>query len=225
MSSDHESRFTDHVPPPCKEEVVVHYVDDNILVVDKPTGLLSVPGRFVKDSVLHRMMFDYPDAVIVHRLDLDTSGLLVLALSKSAVKDLNRQFRDRVVEKKYLADVWGHLSVVQGQIDLPIRPDPDNRPRQMVDHESGKAASTLFEVVEHGHQRTRLKLRPITGRSHQLRIHLASISHPILGCDLYAHEQAFKAADRLMLHANYLAFSHPLTAEPIEFYSTGMLGH
>ena len=102
MSSDHESRFTDHVPPPCKEEVVVHYVDDNILVVDKPAGLLSVSGRFVKDSVLHRMMFDYPDAVIVHRLDLDTSGLLVLALSKSAVKDLNRQFRNRVVEKKYL---------------------------------------------------------------------------------------------------------------------------
>ena len=220
MSSGHESQFTHHVPPPCKEEVLVHYVDNDILVVDKPSGLLSVPGRIVKDSVLHRVMFDHPDAVTVHRLDLDTSGLMVLALSKSAVRNLNRQFRDRSIKKNYLADVWGKVDEDSGQVDLPISPDPFKRPNQLVDYESGKAALTLFEVLERGSLSTRLKLSPITGRTHQLRLHLASIGHPILGCDLYAHEEAFKVSDRLMLHADYMAFCHPVTEEPIEFRST-----
>ena len=219
MPLDHESQFTHHVPPPCREEVLIHYEDDNILVVDKPAGLLSVPGRFVKDSVLHRIMYDYPDAIIVHRLDLVTSGLMVLALSKSVASDLNRQFRDRLVEKKYLADVWGKVIALRSQIDLPIRPDPYDRPRQVVDHDAGKNAITLYEVLERQPQRTRLLLMPITGRSHQLRIHLASIGHPILGCDLYAHEAAFKASDRLMLHANCIAFSHPISKEHFSFKS------
>jgi len=165
-------------------------------------------------------MFDHPDAVTVHRLDLDTSGLMVLALSKSAVRNLNRQFRDRSIKKNYLADVWGKVDEDSGQVDLPISPDPFKRPNQLVDYESGKAALTLFEVLERGSLSTRLKLSPITGRTHQLRLHLASIGHPILGCDLYAHEEAFKVSDRLMLHADYMAFCHPGTGEPIEFRSS-----
>ena len=220
MPLDHGSEFTHHVPAPCKEEVFVYYEDDDILVVDKPAGLLSVPGRFVKDSVLHRVVYDYPDATIVHRLDLDTSGLMVLALSKPAAIVLNRQFRERLVEKKYLAEVWGKVSAASGRIDLPIRSDPHARPRQMVDHDAGKNAITLYKVLEREPQSTRLLLTPITGRSHQLRIHLASIGHPILGCDLYAHEEAFKAFDRLMLHATCIAFYHPATKEHINFKST-----
>ena len=217
MSVDHDSGFTRHVPPPCLEEVQVLYVDDHILVVNKPAGLLSVPGRFLKDSVLHRMLFEYPDAVVVHRLDLDTSGLLVLALSKKAVSDLNRQFRERSVRKYYEALVWGHVPDTKGLIELPIRPDPNNRPRQIIDHAKGKAAQTRYRVINIGRQSSRLRLQPITGRSHQLRIHLASIGYPILGCDLYAHRAAFEAADRLMLHATNLRISHPTTLESLDF--------
>jgi len=200
--------------------VVVHHADDDILVVEKPAGLLSVPGRFVKDSVLHRILFDYPDARIVHRLDLDTSGLLVLALSQVAISDLNRQFRERIVEKEYVARVWGEVSEAKGEIDLPIRPDPDNRPLQIIDHQAGKPSQTLYEVEEIKDGQTLLKLKPVTGRSHQLRIHLASIGHPILGCDLYAHEEAFKAASRLMLHARMLSFEHPRTGTVVRYESS-----
>ena len=224
MSIEHDSRFTRHIPPPCHEEIHVSYVDNHILVIDKPAGLLSVPGRFVKDSVLHRVLFDYPDAVIVHRLDLDTSGLLVLALSKKAVSDLNRQFRERSIRKEYEAEVWGQVTKGRGRIDLPIRPDPDNRPMQVVDQAAGKSALTRYEVLDVGLETTRLRLLPVTGRSHQLRIHLASIGHPILGDDLYAHRVAFKKAERLMLHATCLGISHPATGESMGFQSMVELG-
>jgi len=194
------------------------HADDHVLVVDKPSGLLSVPGRYLKDSVLHRVVFDYPDVAVVHRLDLDTSGLLVFARSKHAARDLSRQFRDRQVEKHYVAVVWGELAQ-GGQIDLPLSADPERRPRHRVDPEHGKEAITGYEVIAWGPAASRLRLTPRTGRSHQLRVHLAHIGHPILGCDLYAHEAALRAAPRLLLHASRLGFTHPGSGLPVAFAS------
>jgi tRNA pseudouridine32 synthase/23S rRNA pseudouridine746 synthase len=213
------SEYTYHIPPPCDEPIDIVYVDDHILVVSKPAGLLSVPGRFVKDCALNRLVFDYPDARIVHRLDLDTSGLLILANSKLATSDLNRQFRERQVDKTYDAIVAGLVEQEKGEIDLPIARDPDNRPKQKIDAEHGKASLTRYEVVARDLSESRISLFPVTGRSHQLRIHLASIGHPILGCDLYADPAAFEAAPRLMLHASKLTVSHPKTGERMDFES------
>lgn len=218
LGDDERDSYTHHVPPPCVEAVGVVYVDEHILVVNKPAGLLSVPGRFVKDCVLHRMMFDYPESRIVHRLDLDTSGLLVLAQSDLATRDLNRQFRERVVLKHYEAMVFGCPENEEGQIDAAIMPDYDNRPRQRID-ERGKAALTRYRCLERDEDQSRLRLMPETGRSHQLRIHLAWIGHPILGCDLYAHQRAFEAAERLCLHACGLGIEHPETGEFMTFES------
>lgn len=219
MKSGGPEKYTNHVPEPCTEEVQIVFSDEDVLVVEKPAGLLSVPGRFLKDSVLHRVMFDFPDARIVHRLDLDTSGLLVLGLSKLAISDLNRQFRERLVEKTYLARVFGELEADEGIIDLPMRADPDNRPMQVIDLERGKAALTNYRVLKKEVGTTLIELKPVTGRSHQLRLHMATIGHPILGCDLYAHEAAFSAADRLCLHASVLGFAHPETGKLLKFES------
>ena len=208
-------RYTQHVPPPCDEDVKVLYSDDHILVVSKPAGLLSVPGRIVKDSVLRRVQFDFPEAVIVHRLDLDTSGLLVLALSRHAVRELNRFFRERSIVKEYTAEVFGVIEHDMGVIGLPIAADWERRPRQRIDKLIGKESLTRFYVQRRNAASTTLLLKPETGRSHQLRIHLANIDHPILGCDLYAHEKAFNASERLRLHARYLAFEHPQTGERV----------
>ena len=213
------SSYTSHIPPPCQEEVIVRFADDDLLVVEKPAGLLTVPGRFVKDCVLHRMMFDFPDVVVLHRLDLDTSGLLVMSQSKRATRELNRQFREREVSKEYLATVFGEVKRAKGEIDLALRPDPDDRPRQVVDEQEGKPALTSYKLLQIIKGNSQLRLTPVTGRSHQLRVHLASVGHPILGCDLYAHEEAFAAADRLMLHASGLSFKHPTTEERMSFIS------
>ncbi|MFT5014314.1 MAG: tRNA pseudouridine32 synthase/23S rRNA pseudouridine746 synthase [Patiriisocius sp.] len=210
--------FTYHVPPPCDEPIDIVYVDDHVLVVSKPSGLLSVPGRFVKDCVLNRLIFDYPDSRIVHRLDLDTSGLLVLAQSKLATSELNRQFRERTIEKAYEAIVAGLVEQSEGEINLPIAPDPDNRPRQLID-DAGKAALTKFTVIARDHEDSRVALFPVTGRSHQLRIHMAAIGHPILGCDLYATPVALAASPRLLLHAAKLTIHHPKSGQPLTFES------
>lgn len=212
------TEYTYHVPPPCDEPVEIVFADEHILIVSKPAGLLSVPGRFVKDCVLNRLLFDYPDARVVHRLDLDTSGLLIFARSQLATSDLNRQFRDRLIDKTYVAVVQGLVEQTTGEIDLPIAPDPDNRPKQLIS-EAGKAALTRYKVIARDIEDSRVELYPVTGRSHQLRIHLATIGHPILGCDMYANETAFAASDRLLLHAAELRFTHPETGEAIEFQS------
>lgn len=191
--------------------MLILHADADILVVHKPAGLLSVPGRIMKDCVLRRLAVAYPLVRVVHRLDLDTSGVMVLGLSQLAVADLNRQFRERQITKDYVAEVYGVLAQAQGEIDLPIAPDPLHRPRQKIDPVNGKAAVTQYEVLHQQQHSARLRLTPLTGRSHQLRLHLAAIGHPILGCDLYAHEQAFSAAPRLMLHAQSLGFRHPQT--------------
>jgi tRNA pseudouridine32 synthase/23S rRNA pseudouridine746 synthase len=210
--------FTYHVPPPCDEPIDMVYVDEHLLVVSKPSGLLSVPGRFVKDCVINRLVFVYADARIVHRLDLDTSGLLVLARSQLATSDLNRQFRERTIEKAYEAIVAGIVEQNEGEVDLPIAPDPDNRPRQMI-AAAGKPSLTRYQVIARDHEDSRVGLYPVTGRSHQLRIHMATIGHPILGCDLYADPAALEASPRLLLHAAKLTLAHPVTRESMTFES------
>ncbi len=211
--------YTFHIPAPCNEEIEILFADEDLLVIDKPAGLLSVPGRIVKDCVLHRLQAHYPDAVIVHRLDLDTSGLLVLSRSTPATSDLNRQFRERIVRKTYIAIVDEVVENDSGEIELPIRADPDNRPRQVVDQKNGKQALTRYTVMEREVDCSRLLLMPVTGRSHQLRIHLAGVGHPILGCDLYAPEEILHRADRLLLHATALEFFHPFSKEWLVFKS------
>jgi tRNA pseudouridine32 synthase/23S rRNA pseudouridine746 synthase len=165
------------------------------------------------------MMVDFPDLRAVHRLDLDTSGLLVFGISQLAVSELNRQFRERTVLKEYVAEVDGVIADDIGEIDLPISADWENRPRQRIDHESGKDAQTYYEVMSRRDDATRLRLKPKTGRSHQLRIHLAEIGHPILGCDLYAHERALSRSPRLCLHAEILGFEHPRSKERLSYTS------
>lgn len=214
-------KYTSHVPPPCTKDVTLVFADDDVLVLEKPEGLLSVPGRFVKDCVQHRISVDYPAARLVHRLDLDTSGLMVFALNKASLSHLAKQFRGRRIGKSYIAVVFGLVSKDTGIIDKPISRDWQHRPRQIIAPFHGKRALTRFEVTardNEGH-RSRLLLTPETGRPHQLRLHLASIGHPVLGCDLYAHAEALNMSDRLLLHASRLAFSHPHTGEPMDFES------
>jgi tRNA pseudouridine32 synthase/23S rRNA pseudouridine746 synthase len=211
------NNYTHHSPPPCDEPLGVLYVDEDIVVVNKPAGLLSVPGRLMKDCVVARLQVDFRGIRIVHRLDLDTSGLMVLGLTQRAVSDLNRQFRERLVTKIYTAEVFGHLALAAGEINWPIDHDPVHRPRMRVDVLTGKAAMTHYKVLAQAEEYARVQLSPITGRSHQLRLHLAHLGHPILGCDLYAHQQAFEAAPRLMLHATQLSFLHPATGARRQF--------
>jgi tRNA pseudouridine32 synthase/23S rRNA pseudouridine746 synthase len=189
----------------------VIYSDPHLLLVNKPSGLLSVPGRGEdkQDCVVKRVQEDYPTARIVHRLDCATSGLMVLALDAASHRELSRQFHDRETEKHYIARVYGHLEEMHGEVEHPLRCDWDNRPKQIVDPIQGKSAKTLWQVLEQSEHSTRVRLTPITGRSHQLRVHMQALGHPILGDRFYAHPEALGMADRLQLHAQYLAFTHP----------------
>ena len=202
---------------------VIHQ-DERIIVLNKPTGLLSVPGIGPDklDCLIRRVQREIPAARIVHRLDRDTSGVIVMALDAEAHRELSRQFHDREVRKIYIAIVHGRVEQDKGEIDLPMRKDkdPHNAPRQIIDHEQGRSAVTKYRVLERDADRSRLELRPITGRSHQLRLHLQSIDHPILGDDLYAPPDVQTMADRLLLHAQSLWLVHPGTAEPMTFEAT-----
>jgi tRNA pseudouridine32 synthase/23S rRNA pseudouridine746 synthase len=207
-----------YIVPPCHQSVDILYADDHLMFVHKPHLLLSIPGRHPanRDCVITRLRQTHPTASIVHRLDLDTSGIMVIPLRREVHSHISRQFQERRVEKAYHAVVFGELPHEAGEIDLPIAPDWANRPRQKICGERGKPALTRYEVVARAPGRTRLLLRPETGRSHQLRIHLAEIGYPILGCDLYAHETALAASSRLLLHASYLGFEHPASGDWIE---------
>ncbi len=195
------------------------YRDDRLIVLDKPAGLLSVPGIGPEkaDCLAARVQAAHPEARIVHRLDRDTSGVIVMARDAEAHRALSIQFQDRIVDKTYVGVVAGAVDGDDGEIDRPIRKDHDDPPRQIVDHVHGRASITRWRVLERGDDRTRLELRPITGRSHQLRLHLASIGHPVLGDDLYAPPASRDAADRLLLHATSLTVVHPTTAAPMTF--------
>ncbi|RLA57756.1 MAG: RNA pseudouridine synthase [Gammaproteobacteria bacterium] len=204
-----------YLVPHSQEEIVILYEDNDLLLVRKPDLLLSIPGRHPlnKDCLITRLQQRYPTASIVHRLDLDTSGIMVIPLNKPTHAHISRQFQERKVEKSYHAVVYGVVEQNEGEVDLPIARDWANRPRQMICQERGKAALTRFAVLQRAADRTRLLLKPVTGRSHQLRIHMRELGHPILGCDMYAHKAALVMAERLMLHATSLGFEHPSTGE------------
>lgn len=212
-----------HRVPPCQETVSVLYQDDALLIIDKPSGLLSVPGRHPdnRDCVISRLQQEFPAARIVHRLDLDTSGLMVIALEADIHRALNALFEQRQVEKSYTAVVAGVVEQDKGSVALPLICDWPNRPRQKVDHEQGKPALTHYRVVERDTTRERslLEFRPVTGRSHQLRVHAAEMGHPILGCCFYAPESVRDASERLLLHASALSFRHPASGEVLAITS------
>lgn len=199
-------------------DIDIHYADDAVVVVNKPSGLLSVPGRGAdkQDCVVRRVQQSFPTARIVHRLDCATSGLMVLALSADGHRELSRQFHDREIKKAYLALVHGVMKAQQGEVNLPLMTDWPNRPRQIVSEE-GKPAHTDFQVLERESDRTRVLLTPVTGRTHQLRVHMLSLGHPILGDRLYAGDEALAASERLMLHAWQLGFTHPESGEELFF--------
>lgn len=169
------------------------------------------------DCLARRVAVAFPGARIVHRLDRDTSGAIVMAFDAEAHRELSRQFHDREVEKVYVAVVAGVAESDGGVIDLPMRKDLDHPPRQVIDHLHGRRAVTKWRVIERESDRTRLELRPLTGRSHQLRLHLKELGHPILGDDLYAPPEVLALADRLLLHARLLTIVHPTTAQLMTF--------
>ena len=198
------------------------YADDTLLVFDKPSGLLAVPGRGAdkQDCLSARVQARYPDALIVHRLDMATSGLMVMARGAAAQRELSKAFAARAVKKRYIAVVAGRLEAPPegwGIIDLPIIVDWPNRPLRIVDHIHGKPSLTRWRVLGHEEACTRVELEPITGRSHQLRVHLRELGHPILGDALYAPPDVHAMAGRLLLHACALGFVHPVTGEGLAF--------
>ncbi|MFG6431169.1 RluA family pseudouridine synthase [Roseateles sp. LYH14W] len=194
---------------------IVH-VDDRLVVIDKPPGLLSVPGRTEPDCASARVQRLYPDALVVHRLDQATSGLLLFARGVQAQRELSADFADRRVEKLYVAVVAGRLEG-EGVIDLPLGADWPNRPRQQVNIESGKPSQTRWRVIGHEGSSTRVALEPLTGRTHQLRVHLAHIGHAILGDTLYAAPDIAATSPRLLLHASELRVSGHCFSSPPEF--------
>ncbi len=202
--------MTDSTYAPPDTPLSVLHADHEILLVDKPAGLLSVPGKgaHLSDCLLARVQAAFPTALLVHRLDRDTSGVMVFALSPHAQRHLGLQFEKRQVRKVYVARVWGEMTEKEGEIDLPLTVDWPNRPRQKVDFETGRAAQTRWRVVRRQNGTTRVRLYPRTGRSHQLRVHMAEIGHPILGDPFYAEGPA-RDFPRLMLHSESLRLRHP----------------
>jgi tRNA pseudouridine32 synthase/23S rRNA pseudouridine746 synthase len=195
------------------------YADAALLVVEKPAGLLSVPGRGEdkQDCLMLRLMPEFPDARIVHRLDRDTSGLLVIARNADVHRELSRQFHDREIEKKYVALALGVIAENSGNIDLPLRYDPATKPRHVVDAAEGQSALTLWQVISRHAEFTRVSLIPHTGRTHQLRVHMQALGHPLLGDTLYAPAEACPADSRLCLHAETLGFVHPVHGGHLRF--------
>ena len=210
--------------PPMSPYLEIIYQDDDIVVLNKASGILSVPGRLTEhqDCLQNRVQRTLPSATIVHRLDMATSGLMIMALNKPAHVNISRQFEQRKTQKSYLARVFGNLEQQTGSVDLPLICDWPNRPKQKVDHENGKKSLTHYKVLSHNDKTenvlsTLVELTPITGRSHQLRVHMLALGHPILGDKLYAHQQALKMSNRLQLHAVKLSLFHPTTEKAITF--------
>lgn len=204
--------------PALGKDLTIVYQDADLLVVNKPAEFLSVPGKNIEDSVYLRIKTQFPQAsgpLIVHRLDMSTSGLLIIALNKRAHKALQKQFIERTIEKRYVALVSGNVTTDSGTIALPLRLDFDDKPRQMVCYQHGKPALTTWRVLERKNNTTRLHLFPKTGRTHQLRVHCAhqdGLNLPIVGDDHYGHK-----AKRLHLHAEYLSLTHPINHKQLEF--------
>lgn len=202
--------MTEFVYSPPNTPLELIHEDHELLVVNKPAGLLSVPGKgdHLKDCLISRLQAAFPEALLVHRLDMDTSGVIVFARTPAAQRHLGLQFEKRMMKKSYLALVWGQVGGKEGVIDLPLIVDWPNRPLQKVCHETGRAAVTEWKVLRHDEISTRMRLFPQTGRSHQLRVHLRELGHPILGDPFYATGPA-RDFPRLMLHAETLRLRHP----------------
>jgi tRNA pseudouridine32 synthase/23S rRNA pseudouridine746 synthase len=248
------------IVPKCLEQISIVYQDQHLLVINKPSGLLSLSGKHPlnKDSVHWRLVQDFPTATLIHRLDFGTSGLMLVALNKEINKQICEQFSQRTVTKYYEAILDGELLVEKdlliqaplliqtlssvgdfeiaeqelegqgcvqsekhekyekhGEINIPIIKDADNFPLQKVCHQTGKQAVSQYQIISYNqtNNTTKVLFKPITGRTHQLRIHSREIGHPIIGCDLYDADQSYFKADRLMLHASRLGFTHPVTNE------------
>ena len=209
--------MSDFVYAPPAGEPQVLFADDDILVAAKPEGLLSVPGKGAgrEDCMIARLAVRHACVLLVHRLDLDTSGVMVFALVKAAQASLGRQFEERRVKKGYVARVAGRLQPKVGRVDLPLCVDWPNRPRQKVDAQAGRPAVTDWRVVRSDADESRVRLMPRTGRSHQLRVHMAAIGHPILGDPLYSEDA--EGWPRMMLHAESLRIRHPGTGVTMTF--------
>lgn len=210
--------------PPMAPYLDIIYQDKDIVVINKTSGILSVPGRLPEhqDCLQNRVQRVLPTATIVHRLDMATSGIIIMALNKPAHVAISRQFEQRKTQKSYLARVFGCVEQDKGSVDLPLICDWPNRPKQKIDHENGKKSLTHYRVLSHSdsadeHATTLLELTPVTGRSHQLRVHMLALGHPILGDRLYAPEPALTMSSRLQLHALKLSLFHPSTEQSISF--------
>lgn len=205
--------------PPMSPYLEIIYQDKDIIVLNKPSGLLTVPGRLEehKDCLQNRVQRVLPTATIVHRLDMATSGIILMALNKPSHVDISRQFEKRLTKKSYIARVFGNIECDNGSVEQPLICDWPNRPKQKVDLENGKKALTHYHVISRDSNSTLVELTPVTGRSHQLRVHMLDLGHPILGDKLYAHSDALKARSRLQLHSNWLSIQHPTTKALIKF--------
>lgn len=205
--------------PPFDPYLHIVYRDEYLIVLNKASGLLTVPGRLPehKDCLQNRVTRVLPCATIVHRLDMATSGIIIMALNKLAHVAISQQFEKRKTQKKYIARVFGHIKEKQGSVDQPLICDWPNRPKQMIDHERGKPSLTHYQVLSYCENSTLVELTPVTGRSHQLRVHMFSLEHPILGDRLYAHNEALAMGSRLNLHAQMLRLYHPVTNELMTF--------
>lgn len=208
-----------HYDPPMEPYLEILHVDEDIIVLNKQSGLLSVEGRPEnhKDCLVNRVKEKYPSATVVHRLDRDTSGVVVMALHLDSHRHISKQFEKRETSKTYIARLEGLVTEDRGTINLPLIVDWPNRPRQKVCHTEGREAITHFEVLGRKDNTTRVAFYPVTGRSHQLRVHALELGHPILGDTIYATEEGQTSADRLQLHAATLKIRHPITEETIVF--------
>lgn len=209
------------VLPSCSEVLQILAVDPAFVIVNKPAGLLSVPGRHPqnRDCAITRLQQDFPEATVVHRLDFDTSGVMVFARHKAAHRAIARQFQQRETLKVYTALVDGRLQAEEGVVDLPIAPDQENRPKYKICHATGKPSLTRYQTIGYkaSLEASRVLLYPQTGRSHQLRLHMQALGHPLLGDLFYAPEAVYRRSERLLLHATRLGFVHPSTGKPLEF--------
>lgn len=199
------------------QKIEILYQDKYLLVVNKPSGMLSIKGSRPEKglSLIEILQQDFPSASIVHRLDMDTSGVMIIPINKMAHRSISKQFQDRETKKRYEAVVYGIIDQDNGEINESLIADKDNPPKQKVDNENGKPSKTLFEVTKRTDKFSKVSLTPVTGRSHQLRVHLLSLGYPIVGDSLYSTGEAFNSADRLQLHSCMIQFKHPITKQDI----------
>ncbi|RLV61500.1 RluA family pseudouridine synthase [Parashewanella curva] len=206
--------------PPAVPWLDIRYQDNDIVVINKPSGLLSNPGKasHTFDSAITRLQLVFPSAILVHRLDCDTSGVMVFALTKQAESHLKTQFQNKTTAKEYIAEITGKLVKKSGAIDAKLGADKNNPPYQKVSKD-GKSAVTHYEILSEQERSSLIKLKPETGRTHQLRVHMLAIGHPILGDEFYADDKVKSERNRLSLHAQRLTFTHPVSNKVMSFYS------